>query len=93
MVAEDQDYCVCTVVLFKRVVDNFKTAARQKGFQVRACLCASAWGRVRSMCVRACAHVQFITALWGWRQQWLDTHPPTGPAARGRSGLSGGASC
>ncbi len=34
VVAEDQDYLVFTVVLFKRVVDNFKTAARQKGFQV-----------------------------------------------------------
>jgi hypothetical protein len=34
VVAEDQDYCVFTVMLFKRVVDNFKTAARSKGFQV-----------------------------------------------------------
>ncbi|KAL4424495.1 hypothetical protein ABPG77_006804 [Micractinium sp. CCAP 211/92] len=34
-VAEDQDYVVFTVVLFKRVVDNFKTSARAKGFQVK----------------------------------------------------------
>ncbi len=33
-VAEDQDYQAFTVVLFRRVVDNFKTAARGKGFQV-----------------------------------------------------------
>ena len=35
VVAEDQDYQAFTVVLFRRVVDNFKTAARGKGFQVR----------------------------------------------------------
>jgi len=34
VVAEDQDYLVFSVVLFRRVVDNFKTAARTKGFQV-----------------------------------------------------------
>jgi hypothetical protein len=33
-VAEDQDYLAFTVVLFRRVVDSFKTAARSKGFQV-----------------------------------------------------------
>jgi hypothetical protein len=42
VVAEDQDYCVFTVVLFKRVVDNFKTAARSKGFQVGAAGAAAA---------------------------------------------------
>ncbi|PSC71138.1 V-type proton ATPase subunit C [Micractinium conductrix] len=35
VVAEDSDYVVCTVVLFRRVVDSFKTAARGKGFQVK----------------------------------------------------------
>ncbi|PRW57395.1 V-type proton ATPase subunit C [Chlorella sorokiniana] len=35
VVAEDQDYLVFSVVLFRRVVDNFKTAARTKGFQVK----------------------------------------------------------
>lgn len=35
VVAEDQDYLVFSVVLFRRVVDNFKTAARTKGFQAR----------------------------------------------------------
>lgn len=35
VVAEDNDYVVFTVVLFKRVVDNFKNAARTKGFQVK----------------------------------------------------------
>lgn len=35
VVAEDQDYQAFTVVLFRRVVDNFKTAARGKGFQVK----------------------------------------------------------
>lgn len=35
VVAEDSDYVVFTVVLFKRVVDSFKTAARAAGFQVK----------------------------------------------------------
>lgn len=34
-VTEDNDYALVTVVLFRRVVDDFKTAARQKGYQVR----------------------------------------------------------
>jgi V-type H+-transporting ATPase subunit C len=33
-VAEDQEYALMSVVLFKRVVDDFKTAARVRGFQV-----------------------------------------------------------
>lgn len=45
VVAEDSDYIVFTVVLFRRVVDNFKTAARQKGFQVRV-NCHEVTGRV-----------------------------------------------
>ena len=44
VVAEDSDYVVCTVVLFRRVVDSFKTAARGKGFQVGGNH-ASSWGR------------------------------------------------
>lgn len=50
VVAEDQDYQAFTVVLFRRVVDNFKTAARGKGFQVSltrvhsARPCAAGWG-------------------------------------------------
>lgn len=35
LIAEDQDYALVSVVLFKRVVDDFKTEARLKGFQVR----------------------------------------------------------
>mmetsp|Transcript_23866 Transcript_23866/g.28848 ORF Transcript_23866/g.28848 Transcript_23866/m.28848 type:complete len:371 (+) Transcript_23866:223-1335(+) len=34
-VTEDDEYALYTVVLFKRVVDSFRTAAREKGFQVR----------------------------------------------------------
>ncbi|EFJ44420.1 vacuolar ATP synthase, subunit C [Volvox carteri f. nagariensis] len=34
-VAEDNDYALVTVVLFKRVIDDFKAAARTKGYQVR----------------------------------------------------------
>lgn len=33
-VTEDNDYVLMSVVLFKRVADDFKTAARLKGFQV-----------------------------------------------------------
>jgi V-ATPase subunit C len=35
-VYEDNEYALYTVTLFKRVADNFKVAAREKGFQ--ACL-------------------------------------------------------
>ena len=35
VVAEDNDYCVFSVVLFRRVMDSFKTAARSRGFQAR----------------------------------------------------------
>ena len=34
-VAEDADYVLMSVVLFRRVVDDFKAAARLKGFQVK----------------------------------------------------------
>lgn len=34
-IAEDNDYALMSVVLFKRVVDDFKAAARSKGYQVR----------------------------------------------------------
>ncbi|KAF6262753.1 vacuolar H+ ATPase V1 sector, subunit C [Scenedesmus sp. NREL 46B-D3] len=34
-VTEDQDYVLMSVVLFRRVVDDFKTAARVRGFQVK----------------------------------------------------------
>lgn len=34
-VTEDADYVLMSVVLFKRVADDFKTAARLKGFQVK----------------------------------------------------------
>ena len=33
--AEDSEYLVFTVVLFRRVVDSFKTSARARGFQVK----------------------------------------------------------
>eukprot|EP00983_Pelagomonas_calceolata_P100547 1158580-Pelagomonas_calceolata.AAC.18 len=33
IVAEDNDYTLVTVVLFKRVVDEFKASARSKGYQ------------------------------------------------------------
>ncbi|CAN6472418.1 unnamed protein product [Victoria cruziana] len=32
---EDNEYALYTVVLFRRVADNFKTSAREKAFQVR----------------------------------------------------------
>lgn len=35
VIAEDNDYALVTVVLFRRVVDEFKTACRTKGYQVR----------------------------------------------------------
>eukprot|EP00798_Chlamydomonas_sp_ICE-L_P027353 gene27353-4654_t len=35
LISEDNDYALVTVVMFKRVVDDFKAAARSKGFQVR----------------------------------------------------------
>mmetsp|Transcript_12520 Transcript_12520/g.26995 ORF Transcript_12520/g.26995 Transcript_12520/m.26995 type:complete len:370 (-) Transcript_12520:488-1597(-) len=35
VVVEDNDYALVNVVMFKRVVDDFKTACRSKGFQVR----------------------------------------------------------
>jgi len=35
IITEDQDYALCSVVLFRRVADDFKTAARLKGFQVK----------------------------------------------------------
>lgn len=31
---EDNEYALFTVTLFARVADNFKTSAREKGFQV-----------------------------------------------------------
>lgn len=34
-ITEDNDYVMMSVVLFKRVVDEFKAAARTKGYQVR----------------------------------------------------------
>jgi hypothetical protein len=55
-VTEDQDYVLMSVVLFRRVVDDFKTAARVRGFQVRpGCL---------QMIVTASSHWVFmITSL------------------------------
>eukprot|EP01024_Parvocaulis_polyphysoides_P021922 TRINITY_DN2043_c0_g1_i5.p2 TRINITY_DN2043_c0_g1~~TRINITY_DN2043_c0_g1_i5.p2 ORF type:complete len:224 (-),score=32.91 TRINITY_DN2043_c0_g1_i5:247-918(-) len=35
VITEDHDYALVTVVLFRRVVDEFKAQARLKGFQVR----------------------------------------------------------
>ncbi|KAK9815311.1 hypothetical protein WJX72_001409 [[Myrmecia] bisecta] len=35
LVFEDNDYSLFTVVLFRRIADTFKSAARAKGFQVR----------------------------------------------------------
>lgn len=32
---EDNEYALYTVTLFRRVADNFRTAAREKGFQIR----------------------------------------------------------
>lgn len=34
-IVEDNEYALFTVVIFRRVVDQFKSAAREKGFQVR----------------------------------------------------------
>lgn len=33
-IAEDNDYALVSAVLFKRVLDEFKTQCRAKGFQV-----------------------------------------------------------
>lgn len=41
-VSEDNDYILVSAVLFKRVLDDFKTACRAKGFQVREYKPASA---------------------------------------------------
>lgn len=35
LAAEDNEYAAFSVVIFKRVLDDFKLAARAKGFQVR----------------------------------------------------------
>ena len=35
LLAEESDYALVTVVLFRRAADAFKTAAREKGYQVR----------------------------------------------------------
>lgn len=35
VIAEDKDYLLVRVVVFAKMVDNFKTAAREKGYQVR----------------------------------------------------------
>jgi V-type H+-transporting ATPase subunit C len=35
VVAEDNDYALVSVVLFRRVLDDFKQAARAKGYQTR----------------------------------------------------------
>ncbi|KAH7657471.1 ATPase V1 complex subunit C protein [Dioscorea alata] len=32
---EDNEYALYTVTLFRRIADNFKTSAREKGFQIR----------------------------------------------------------
>jgi V-type H+-transporting ATPase subunit C len=37
MFYEDNEYAVYTVTLFNRVADNFRTSAREKGFQVSIC--------------------------------------------------------
>jgi V-type H+-transporting ATPase subunit C len=34
MLYEDNEYALYTVTLFRRVEDNFKTSARERGFQV-----------------------------------------------------------
>ena len=37
LIYEDNDYCLFSLILFKRVADSFKAAAeRAKGFQVRS---------------------------------------------------------
>jgi len=36
VIEEDSDYSLFSVTLFRRVEDNFKSAARPKGFQVRS---------------------------------------------------------
>ena len=36
LVAEDGEYSLYSVVLFRRVADSFKANARTRGFQVRA---------------------------------------------------------
>lgn len=41
-VAEDTDYVACTVVLFRRAIDDFKVAARGRGFQAKDLAAAAA---------------------------------------------------
>ena len=35
LITEDNDYALMSAVVFKRVAEDFKTAARLRGFQVR----------------------------------------------------------
>jgi hypothetical protein len=66
LVAEDQDYALFSCVVFKRVADDFKVSARQKGYQVgvwprgrgggggRARCCGEAGHQARVCMLRAC---------------------------------------
>lgn len=40
---EDNEYALYTVTLFKRVADNFRTSAREKGCQVSLCISHTAF--------------------------------------------------
>lgn len=42
-ISEDNDYSLVSVVLFKRVLDDFKAAARSKGYQVSSGI---DWGKL-----------------------------------------------
>ncbi len=76
VVSEDADYALVSVVLFKKVLDDFKAAARSKGYQVgppitHSCGCVGRWRtRQRSTmqigahrlvwCIRLALHAGFL---------------------------------
>lgn len=60
-IAEDNDYALLSVVLFKRVVDDFKAAARSKGYQVP--------GAPRGTGAHPGHTGAWAGREWGWGQQ------------------------
>ena len=39
MVTEDNEYALYSFILFRKIVDSYKSEARQKGWQVSLCCC------------------------------------------------------
>jgi hypothetical protein len=84
VITEDSDYALVSVVLFKRVVDEFKGIARQKGYQVRCVSLPPDLGVRRSarrssyaVSVSAMTFVACVCALgsWGARAVISIPHP------------------